>query len=189
MPGMLTLDQRQRIGSCTSAADRWLRELGWPASDRGDASRLPQPVHILLRALRKTLAPDTEVDTLRVPRLNVQALSGRWLSLVADTAIAQGEEPPLTMVLIEPLGPRESTWLRRSAYALTPREEEVVQLIAQGLATREIAALLCVTDYTVQERLSHIFDKVGVRGRRPLLKRLFFDSMSDTPPAPSQPRD
>lgn len=181
-PGMLTLDQRQRIVGCTSAAERWLRELGWPASDRGDASRLPQPVRMLLRALRRTLAPDTEADRLRVPRLSVQAPSGRWLTLVADTAIAQGDAPPLTMVLIEPLGPREAAWLRRSAYHLTPREQEVVELVARGLATREIAAVLCVTEYTVQEHLSHIFDKVGVRSRRSLLKRLFFDSMGMTRP-------
>ena len=177
-PGMLTLDQRQRIVSCTNAAERWLRELGWPASARGDATQLPEPVRMLLRALRRTLAPDTAADTRRIPRLSVQTPSGRWLSLMADTAIAQGDAPPVTMVLIEPLGPREAAWLRRSAYNLTPREEEVVGLVAHGLATREIAAALCVTDYTVQEHLSHIFDKVGVRGRRALLKRLFFDSMS-----------
>ena len=177
-PGMLTLDQRQRIVSCTTAAECWLRELGWPASDRDDATRLPQPVRILLRALRRALSPNTELDTLRVPRLSVQTPSGRWLSLVADTAIAQGDAPPLTMVLIEPLGPREAAWLRRSAYNLTPREQEVVELVAHGLSTRDIAAALCVTEYTVQEHLSHIFDKVGVRGRRPLLKRLFFDGMS-----------
>lgn len=177
-PGMLTLDQRQRIVSCTIAAARWLHELGWPASDRDDATRLPQPVRMLLRALQRTLSPDTEADIQRVPRLSVQTPSGRWLSLMAETAIAQGDTPPLTMVLIEPLGPREATWLRRSAYDLTPREQEVVELVAHGLATRDIAATLCVTEYTVQEHLSHIFDKVGVRGRRPLLKRLFFDNMS-----------
>lgn len=183
-PGMLTLDQRQRIVGCTNAAERWLRELGWPARDRDDATRLPQPVRVLLRALQRTLSPDTETDTRRVPRLSVQTPSGRWLSLVADTTIAQGDAPPLTMVLIEPLGPREAAWLRRSAYNLTPREQEVVELVAHGLATRDIAAALFVTEYTVQEHLSHIFDKVGVRGRRSLLKRLFFDSMSDMRPTP-----
>jgi DNA-binding CsgD family transcriptional regulator len=183
-PGMLTLDQRQRIVGCTNSAERWLRELGWPARDRDDATRLPQPVRMLLRALQRTLSPDTEADTLGVPRLSVQTPSGRWLSLVADTTIAQGAAPPLTMVLIEPLGPREAAWLRRSAYNLTPREQEVVGLVAHGLATRDIAEALCVTEYTVQEHLSHIFDKVGVRGRRSLLKRLFFDSMSDMRPTP-----
>lgn len=176
--GLLTLDQRQRIISCTSAAEHWLRELGWPASDRDDTAHLPQSVRVLLRVLQRTLSPETEADTRRVPRLSVQTSSGRWLSLTADIALAQGETPPMTMVLIEPLGPREATWLRSSAYNLTLREQEVVALVAHGLSTREIASSLCVTDYTVQEHLSHIFDKVGVRGRRSLLKRLFFDRMS-----------
>ncbi len=181
-PGMLILDQRQRIVSCTNAAERWLCELGWPASVRDDTTRLPQPVRMLLRALQRMLSPDAEADTLRVPRLSVQTSSGHWLSLMADTAIAQSDAPTLTMVLIEPLGPRESAWLRRSADDLTPREQEVVELVAHGLSTRDIAAALCVTEYTVQEHLSHIFDKVGVRGRRSLLKRLFFDTMSGARP-------
>jgi DNA-binding CsgD family transcriptional regulator len=181
-PGMLTLDHRQRIVGCTNSAERWLRELGWPASDRGDATRLPQPVRVLLRALQRTLSPNSEADTRRIPRLSVQTPTGRWLSLMTDTTIANGNTPPLIMVLIEPLGPREAAWLRRSAYNLTPREQAVVELVAHGLATRDIAAELCVTEYTVQEHLSHVFDKVGVRSRRALLKRLFFDAMSTTRP-------
>jgi DNA-binding CsgD family transcriptional regulator len=178
MAGMFTLDQSQRIVSCTSAAERWLGELGWPARDRDDATRLPQPVRVLLKALDQTLSPKTEADALRVPRISVQTPSGRWLSLMADRAVALADSSPLTMVLIEPLGPRETTWLRSSAYDLTRREQEVVELVARGLSTREMAAALCVTEYTVQEHLSHVFDKVGVRSRRSLLKRLFFDSMS-----------
>ncbi len=38
------------------------------------------------------------------------------------------------------------------------------------------AAELCIAEYTVQDHLKHIFDKVGVRGRRALVKKLYLES-------------
>ena len=69
------------------------------------------------------------------------------------------------------------TWLRVSAYGLSERERAVVDLVVQGASTKEISKALYITEYTVQAHLSNVFDKVGVRGRRALLKRLFFDNL------------
>jgi DNA-binding CsgD family transcriptional regulator len=60
---------------------------------------------------------------------------------------------------------------------LSERERAVVDLVVQGASTREISKTLYISEYTVQEHLSHVFDKVGVRGRRALIKRLFFDNL------------
>jgi DNA-binding NarL/FixJ family response regulator len=51
------------------------------------------------------------------------------------------------------------------AEALTPREVEVLRLIAQGRSNREISGELSVTDHTVKTHISHIYDKLGVRSR------------------------
>jgi DNA-binding NarL/FixJ family response regulator len=48
---------------------------------------------------------------------------------------------------------------------LTPREAEVVSLIAEGLANAEIAARLFITEATVKSHVNHIFTKTGVRDR------------------------
>jgi len=82
------------------------------------------------------------------------------------------------MVVMAPSQPRELAWLRASAYGLSERERAVVDHVAQGVSTRGIAAALCISEYTVQEHLSHIFDKVGVRGRQALIQRLFFDHLA-----------
>jgi two-component system, NarL family, nitrate/nitrite response regulator NarL len=48
---------------------------------------------------------------------------------------------------------------------LTPREAEVVHLLAEGLSTREIGQKLGLTEHTIRNYLSAIYDKVGVSSR------------------------
>ena len=58
-----------------------------------------------------------------------------------------------------------------SAPSLTPRERELVELVRQGLRTRDIAAQLGVTEGTVKVYLHAIFDKLGVDNRTELEMR------------------
>jgi len=48
---------------------------------------------------------------------------------------------------------------------LTPREVEVLQLIAEGLTNTEIAERLVVSNATVKSHVNHIFAKIGARDR------------------------
>jgi two-component system, NarL family, nitrate/nitrite response regulator NarL len=48
---------------------------------------------------------------------------------------------------------------------LTPREAEVVHLLTEGMSTREISHKLGVTDHTVRNYLSNIYEKLGVSSR------------------------
>jgi pimeloyl-ACP methyl ester carboxylesterase/DNA-binding CsgD family transcriptional regulator len=49
--------------------------------------------------------------------------------------------------------------------ALTSREREVLNLIAQGLDNAQIAARLDLSEKTVRNNITHIFDKLGVENR------------------------
>ncbi len=55
---------------------------------------------------------------------------------------------------------------------LTPAEERVAALVAEGRTNKEVAAELFVADRTVEYHLSHIYAKLGVRSRAELARRL-----------------
>lgn len=51
------------------------------------------------------------------------------------------------------------------ALSITPRELEILELIAEGLSNRQIAARLFVSENTVKTHSSRVFDKLGVQRR------------------------
>jgi DNA-binding NarL/FixJ family response regulator len=61
---------------------------------------------------------------------------------------------------------------RRAGGQLTPAEQQVAELAADGRANKEIAAELHITVHTVEAHLSHAYAKLGVRARTQLAARL-----------------
>ena len=58
------------------------------------------------------------------------------------------------------------------SYAGTRREREVVYLVLQGHANKEIADRCHITEQTVKDHLRHVYQKVGVHQRSALIARL-----------------
>ena len=60
---------------------------------------------------------------------------------------------------------RLMTRVRTPRTSLTPRELEVLKLVAAGSSNREIGRALLLSEATVKSHLVHIYDKLGVRSR------------------------
>jgi DNA-binding CsgD family transcriptional regulator len=176
VPGVLTLDRSGRVVSHTPSAEHWL----WDLEDLDPLwrdERLPMAVRMVSGALKHALAPRSNKDLDLIPRVRVRGRSGRWLALYGSLTEPSGDRPGETVIVIGPAKPEEVAWLNIAAYGLSPREEEVVGLLVRGFTNRQVSRALFISEHTVQRHLSNIFEKVGVRSRKTLLKRLFFENL------------
>lgn len=80
--------------------------------------------------------------------------------LAAVRSAAKGDAT-LSPVVREKLATRE----KAPRSSLTPRELQVLQLVAEGSSNREIGQQLMLSEATVKSHLVHIYDKLGVRSR------------------------
>jgi DNA-binding NarL/FixJ family response regulator len=64
---------------------------------------------------------------------------------------------------------KRETELQRLTRLLTPREMEIVRLVAEGLRNKEIGDRLTITEGTVKIHLHNIYEKLGVTGRPQLI--------------------
>lgn len=68
-----------------------------------------------------------------------------------------------------------------SKYSLTPRELEVLYLVAEGLGTTEIARRLYITRKTVATHIERIFRKLGVHNRTQAVSLAYRHGFLDRP--------
>ena len=76
-------------------------------------------------------------------------------------AVSRGESP------LHPRAARELLGARRTApkVELTPREREVLALVRDGLANKQIARRLSISERTVKAHLTSVFTSIGVADR------------------------
>jgi DNA-binding NarL/FixJ family response regulator len=74
-------------------------------------------------------------------------------------------EMPLGAAVSRQLARAFSAPGRAAADTLTPREHEILVLLAAGLSNREIASRLAISERTARTHVSSILDKLGLRSR------------------------
>jgi DNA-binding CsgD family transcriptional regulator len=85
---------------------------------------------------------------------------GIWLGLKMT-----GRKTEKEIVVVRESKPFVVDRARLEQLGITPREHEILTLIAAGLSTREIAEKLFVSENTVKTHSSRLFDKLNARRR------------------------
>jgi DNA-binding CsgD family transcriptional regulator len=163
-PGLVIVRSDGSVDSLTPAARRLLDGMLDPTGHPGG---IPLIVASVAHRARLAAAGETE----EVARARVPLRSGGWL--VLDGCLVDGGPGDRVAVILQAATSPEIAALIAEAHGLSKREREVTRLVLYGLATREIAHALGVSEYTVQDHLKAIFEKVGVRSRRELTAQLF----------------
>ena len=73
--------------------------------------------------------------------------------------------PQVLHSMLSPIPPAEEPEPDPSDQVLTPREIEVLRMVAEGLGNKEVASRLGISDHTVKFHISSIFAKLGASSR------------------------
>jgi DNA-binding CsgD family transcriptional regulator len=164
-PLMLLLSPDLRVLRRTPDTQQALRLLV-PRDDEGP----PVPAGAY-NVAAQLLAVEAGVD-LGPPSARVHLTGNCWLTLRAVRL--EGEAPREerdVAVIIDESSPPERLSLFARCTGLSARETELLGHLATGADTREMAAGMFLSAYTVQDHLKSVFDKTDTRSRRTLLAR------------------
>lgn len=151
-PGVIVCERgRGRVLDVSAEARALIDELG--------TDELPQ----VIASIRATQEAGGRAEAALATR------SGRWLAFHA-TALGDRD-----VVIVEQVRAHRLADLIVRSHGLTNREREVVECVARGLSTKDIAAALFISEWTVQDHLKSVFAKFGVRSRQELVAAVFFD--------------
>jgi DNA-binding CsgD family transcriptional regulator len=165
-PAVLLLSSDLVVRHQTPATEAYLRAL-LPTEEE----RRPVPA-AAYNVAAQLLAVEAGVDT-RPAFSRVSLRPGQWLTLRAarlTTELGRAASDDIA-VTIERSSTRERLSMFALVHALTPREAVVLECLAEGLDTRQVAVRLHLSEFTVQDHLKSVFDKTGVRSRSALLAR------------------
>jgi DNA-binding CsgD family transcriptional regulator len=170
-PGLMLFATTGELVSTNDDALAWLDELP-PDVGKPSPSGIRFPITVAAALMRaRAIAEQRDRGSARA-RIR-SAASGRWLVCHASCMRDAGGELGHTALAIEPAKGSEVAPIIVQAYELSPREQQIIELIAQGLATGAIAARLHLSVHTVRDYVKAVFEKVRVSSRGELVAKLF----------------
>jgi DNA-binding NarL/FixJ family response regulator len=146
MPGRTGLDALRELNDLQSPCRTVLLTAAITDDEVIDAVRLGAQGIVL-----KESDPETLLECVRKVHLGHQWIDRETMSRAFGRAVQ-----------------RESA-AREAARILTPRETEIVQMVAQGLRNKVIGERLSISEGTVKIHLHNIYEKVKVDGRLELV--------------------
>ncbi|WP_243754274.1 helix-turn-helix transcriptional regulator [Labedaea rhizosphaerae] len=158
-PVVLLLNAELHVVGQTAATAAYLRTLVPPPEG---AAPIPASAYNVAAQL---LANEAGVDR-HPPMGRVHLADGVWLAVRAGRI-----DQDTIAVSIEQASPGERVGIFARAFGFTARETDLLERLAVGADTRELARTMHLSEHTVQDHLKSVFAKTSVRTRRALLAR------------------
>ena len=168
-PGVVELDASGALIRASVSAEPLLTELSGTTVEAGVCSPAIQAVASATRAA--VAAGGTRAEGA-LPSSTVKTPAGTWLVLHGGLLGAPSSQE--IAVFIQRAHPTLVAPLLLKAQGLTPREQQVTQLLLRGATTAQAAQRLQISPHTVNDHLKSIFEKTGARTRGELSATLFF---------------
>jgi NarL family two-component system response regulator YdfI len=121
-----------------------------------ESARDPSVIELLRQSVHAILPLDSPSDVI-VAAVRLAAAGLKIIDADAFDLLLSAE--------IGAESPAPEMWLEPRNQTLTPRETEVLRMIAEGLGNKEIAWHLRVSEHTVKFHISSIFNKLDVSSR------------------------
>src|SRR5947209_1330935 len=168
-PGVIELDAVGSPIRLSSSAEPLLAKLSGGTVEAGLRS---PAIHAIASAMRTAIGAARKAHQAALPNAAVKTPVGGWLvlhgGLVGD--LRSGH----VAVSVQRAHPTLVAPLLLKAYGLTPREQQVTQLMLRGATTVQAAQGLAISPHTVTDHVKAIFEKTGARTRGELSAMLFF---------------
>ena len=164
-PVVLLLDDDLNVISQTVATQEWLDVL---VPQGPEQPAIPASVY---NAAGQLLAREQGVDAHEA-FARVHLAEGFWVTLrAARLGAADATGHATIAVTIEESSPLDRLEMFVRSFGLSPRERELMNLLATGSDTRDLARRLFLSEHTVQDHLKSIFAKTSSRNRNTLLSK------------------
>ncbi|MEJ2710694.1 MAG: response regulator transcription factor [Anaerolineales bacterium] len=153
-----------------------LMDIGMPLLNGLEATRQIKQAHPCVKVLILTMHENEEYirQVLACGAMGyiLKDAAAREL-LDAIRTVHSGEavlSPPITRLVIEDYLRWGDLKSRQNHSDLSPREREVLQLIAEGYTNKQIAEILCISIKTVQSHRSNLMQKLDLHNQGELIK-------------------
>ncbi|WP_339242121.1 helix-turn-helix transcriptional regulator [Paenibacillus sp. FSL R5-0517] len=169
-PGIIITSDTFQLLSLNAPAEYWLSQLRM--LEHIGPGVLPRPVRAvsshLQRKNRVERADDTQLTPESPSKVCIQLPDGRYLILHASL-MQQITGQDQIAIRLEQAMPQDLLPLLAESHGLSSRERELLGYVLRSYSSKEIAAAMHISVYTVQDHLKSIFAKTKVSSRRELI--------------------
>lgn len=160
--GILMLRTDGQVRLQTPAGEAWLEVL--QRLESGTRGQLPTGIWAALAAWR------AQQGGRSYPAVRVPTPEG-----VLRLEASAGDEQGSVAIVLSPERPPAPPEIPAS-WPLSIQERRVLALVLGGHSNQEIAAILVISEHTVESHLGHAYEKLGVHSRGQFLARLFHET-------------